>query len=126
MNSVVLGGHIGNDPKSYTAGNLKIVKVSIGTQRYTKEGNVTDWHLVEIFGKTAEYAEKYFKKGDYILVNGYIATNQFKGRDGQEVRETVVKTTMVEMVSKGAKSSDSSTQEIPPQNSNDRNDNFPF
>src|SRR4029079_17937750 len=69
INKVILVGNLGNDPETkYTQGGTAITPVSVATtsSRKDKEGifqEKTEWHRVKLFGKTAEVAAEYLKKG---------------------------------------------------------------
>ncbi len=69
VNKVMLLGNLGNDPDiKYTQGGMAIATLSIATTsvRKDKDGNQqekTEWHRVKLFGKTAEVAGEYLKKG---------------------------------------------------------------
>lgn len=76
QNSVQLIGHLGKDAEVTTLNNgSKVAKFSIATNESykDKQGNKVDksqWHNVVCFGKVADVAEKYFKKGTFLLVQG--------------------------------------------------------
>ena len=73
MNKVIIKGRLGQDPelKIFDNGN-KVVNFSIATNDGNKENPKTNWHSCNAWNKTAEIIEKYFKKGDEILVEGKI------------------------------------------------------
>lgn len=96
MNIVILSGFVGSDPKVYNHNGLKIAKVSIGTKGYRQKQEVLDWHNVEIFGDKADFVEKYMKKGDAIVVEGFLSTSSFTGKDGTQKSIYSVKVTTVE------------------------------
>src|SRR4051794_17066417 len=76
INKVILVGNLGNDPETkYTQGGMAITTLSIATSssRKDKEGNFqekTEWHRVKLFGKTAEVAGEYLKKGRQVYIEG--------------------------------------------------------
>ncbi|WP_159015421.1 single-stranded DNA-binding protein [Cognatiluteimonas profundi] len=76
INKVILVGNLGNDPETkYTQGGMAITTLSIATSssRKDKEGNYqekTEWHRVKLFGKTAEVAAEYLKKGRQVYIEG--------------------------------------------------------
>jgi single-strand DNA-binding protein len=90
VNSVHLIGNLGNDPETkYTHGGMAITRISLATTsvRKDKEGNAvesTQWHRVVFFGKLAEIAGEYLKKGSTAYVQGSIKYDKYTGQDGIE------------------------------------------
>ena len=87
-NSVNLIGNLGKDPevKEVSNGN-KVAKFSLATSDNYKNKNgekVTDtqWHNLVIWGKLADVAEKYLKKGNQIAVEGKINNREYDDKDG--------------------------------------------
>lgn len=87
-NSVQLIGNLGMDPevKEVTNGN-KMARFSMATSesyRNQKGEKITEtqWHNIIIWGKLAEVAEKYLKKGKQIAVEGKLETNSYDDKDG--------------------------------------------
>lgn len=90
VNKVILIGNLGNDPEvKYTQGGMCICSVSLATSssRKDKDGNTqerTEWHRVKFFGKLAEVAAEYLRKGSQIYVEGKIQYEKWTGDDGVE------------------------------------------
>jgi single-strand DNA-binding protein len=90
VNSVHLIGNLGNDPDvKYTQGGMAITRVSLVTTsvRKDKDGNQqerTEWHRVVFFGKLAEIAGEYLRKGSSIYVQGSLRYDKYTGQDGVE------------------------------------------
>jgi single-strand DNA-binding protein len=105
MNSVQLVGRFTHDPDvRYTNGGATVARFSVAVdRRFAKEGEQTaDFINVVAFGKTAEFIEKYFHKGQRIGVVGRIQTGSYKNKDGATVYTTDVVAENVEFVeSKG-------------------------
>ena len=76
INKVILVGNLGNDPDvKYTQGGMAIATLSVATtsSRKDRDGNFqekTEWHRVKLFGKTAEVAGEYLKKGRQVYIEG--------------------------------------------------------
>lgn len=68
MNIVILNGRLGKDPEAFSAG----VRFSMVTSEYFNGEEKTQWHNVTAFGKTGEFVQKYFIKGNGINVQGRI------------------------------------------------------
>ena len=87
VNKVILLGNLGNDPDvKYTQGGMAIATLSVATtnSRKDKDGNYqekTEWHRVKLFGKTAEVAGEYLKKGRQVYIEGRIEYGSYE-KDG--------------------------------------------
>lgn len=90
VNKVILVGNLGNDPETkYTQGGMAVTTISLATSsvRKEKDGNTqerTEWHRVKFFGKLAEIAGEYLKKGGQVYVEGSIRYDKWTGDDGVE------------------------------------------
>ena len=105
MNSVQIIGRLIKDPDiRYTQGQKPtcIAKFSVAIDRkFKRDGEATaDFPSVVAFGKTAEFIEKYFKKGMKIGICGRIQTGSYDDRDGKKVYTTEVVAEDVEFVEK--------------------------
>lgn len=89
-NLVILVGNLGNDPETkYTQGGMAVTRISLATTsvRKDREGNTqerTEWHRVVLFGKLAEIAGEYLRKGSQVYVEGSLRYDKFTGQDGVE------------------------------------------
>ena len=93
MNIVALTGRLTKDPDiRYTNGGSTIARLNVAVDRdYKKEGGQTaDFPNVIAFGKTAEFIEKYFHKGNRIEIAGRIQTGSYQKEDGTKVYTTDV------------------------------------
>ena len=87
-NSVQLIGRPGMDPEVRIVGNRKNVRFSLATNDYTYNENhelerTTSWHNIVAWGKIAEQAEKYIKKGKQIALEGRLKTRVYE-KDGKK------------------------------------------
>ena len=95
-NLVFLEGRIGQDPKVInTDGGTKMVAMSLATSESFKKNEEwvekTQWHNIITFGKTAEYAEKYAKKGSIMFVeSGKIEYSSYEDKDGVKRNRTQI------------------------------------
>ena len=92
MNKVVLTGRLVRDPEiRYSTGeqNKAIAKYTLAVNRSFDHGKA-DFINCVAFGKAAEFAEKYFKKGNKVDVSGRIQTGCYTNKDGQKVYTTDV------------------------------------
>ena len=95
MNKVILMGRLTRDPEvRYSAGenSLAIARYTLAVdRRFKRDGEATaDFISCVVFGKQAEFAEKYFRQGIRIVVSGRIQTGSYTNRDGVKVYTTEV------------------------------------
>lgn len=89
LNKVMLMGHLGANPETRDANGTLIANLSLATSRKYKDRNgqqveETEWHRVVLFGRTAEIAQEWLKKGSCIFVEGRLRTRQYEDRQGQK------------------------------------------
>ena len=120
MNKCTLVGRSTKDPEiRYSQGEnaTATARFSVAVNRRFKnaEGNYdADFINCVAFGKSAEFVEKYFKKGMAIRLTGRIQTGSYTNKDGQKVYTTDVVVEETEFVeSKGASSADNSNNSRP-------------
>lgn len=88
MNKVIFIGRLTKEPTFRQGEKMPIANFSIAIDRYVKDGEKqTDFPRVTVFGKTAENASKYLKKGSLVSVEGSVRTGSFE-RDGVKVFTT--------------------------------------
>ena len=96
MNKVILMGRLTRDPEvRYSQGGenpLAIARYTLAVdRRFKRDGEQTaDFISCVSFGKTAEFAEKYFRQGMRITISGRIQTGSYTNRDGVKVYTTEV------------------------------------
>lgn len=90
MNSVNLIGRLVRDVDVRTAKNEDQTAIGIFTLAVDRNGKEADFISCRAFGKTAEFLEKYTKKGDRIGVTGRIQTGSYENRKGEKVYTTDV------------------------------------
>lgn len=121
MNSVQLVGRLTKDPEiKYTNAGLSIARFSVAVdRRFKSEGQPTaDFPNCVAFGKTAEFIEKYFRKGSRIGLIGRIQTGSYQKEDGTKVYTTDVVAENVEFV-ESKQNSQENTQEPPKESVGD-------
>lgn len=90
VNKVILLGNLGRDPEvRYLPSGDPVANITIATSsRYkNKAGEMveeTEWHRVTFFGRLAEIASQYLKKGRPVYVEGRIKTRKYTDKDGLE------------------------------------------
>jgi single-strand DNA-binding protein len=80
-------GRLGSDPEVRFAGSVKIANIRVATDEVwkDKEGATqkrTEWHRVVLFGKNADTAEKFLRKGRLVHIEGRIQNRTFDKEDG--------------------------------------------
>ena len=92
MNKVILIGRLTKDPEIKYAGELAISSTNLAVDRkYKKDEEPTaDFINCKAFGKTAEWQEKYLRKGTKICIEGRIQTGSYTNKDGNKVYTTEV------------------------------------
>lgn len=99
INKVILIGHLGKDPEiRYTFNNNPITNFSIATSEVWKDKQTgeqqtkTEWHRIVAFGKLAEIAGEYLRKGSLVYIEGSLQTRKWQDQNGQDryVTEVIV------------------------------------
>lgn len=90
-------GRLGDDPEvRYTQSNTAVANMSVATSEKYKDKNGdwqenTEWHRVVLWGRTAEVAQEYLKKGDLVYIEGPIQTRKWEDKNGVERYSTEIK-----------------------------------
>ncbi len=124
LNKVQLIGNLGQDPdsKKLDSGDT-VTNISIATTEKWKDKvsgepkEVTEWHRVTFFGKLAEIAAQYLKKGSSVYVEGSLRTRKYTDKDGIEKYATDIKGSQMQML--GSKGAAEVPSNAPPQASHD-------
>lgn len=96
VNKVILIGNLGADPETrYLPSGDAVTNIRIATtERWRDKGGEqqehTEWHRIAFFGKLAEIAGEYLKKGSPVYVEGRIRTRKWQDKDGQERYSTEI------------------------------------
>lgn len=125
LNKVQIIGNLGRDPEiRYTGDNRAIANLTVATTESWKDQKgekqeKTEWHRIVIFGKLAEIAEKYLKKGSCAYFEGKLQTRKWEDKDGNERYTTeIVVDQSGSMQMLGSKSSDDESEEPPKKQDN--------
>ena len=96
VNKVVIVGHIGADPETrFTPSGTAVANLNLATNesRKTSEGEYqdhTEWHSCVLFGKRAEFAGEYLKKGQLVYLEGRLQTRSWEDDSGTKKYRTEV------------------------------------
>ena len=90
VNKVILVGRLGQDPDvRYMPNETAVCNFSLATSSSYKDKtgakvDQTEWHRIVMFGKVAEIAKEYLKKGSQIFVEGRLQTRKWQTKEGQD------------------------------------------
>ena len=105
VNKVILVGNLGADPETrYTPNGDQITNIRLATTDSWKDKatgerrEATEWHRVVFFGKLAEIAGQYLKKGSQVYIEGRIRTRKWQDKDGQERYTTEIEAEEMKML----------------------------
>ena len=125
VNRVILFGNVGKNPevKTFENGN-KVVSFTVATSEIwtDKDGErkeQTEWHNISVFGKTADFVEKYVEKGARVFIEGKLRTRSFTTQSGEKRFITEILCQSIQLLDK--KKSDNASQEY-----NQPQEDFPF
>lgn len=104
VNKVILIGNIGKDPEiRYMPSGDAMVNLTLATTDNWKDKNGekqerTEWHRVVIFGKLAEIAGEYLKKGSQVYFEGSLKTRKWTNKEGQDQYTTEIVADKMQML----------------------------
>lgn len=96
VNKVILIGHLGRDPEiKYMPSGDAVANFSIATTETWKDKNgekqeKTEWHRICLFGKTAELAGEYLRKGMPVYIEGRLQTREWQDKEGAKRQTTEI------------------------------------
>ena len=96
VNKAILVGRLGRDPETrYTSGGQAVCNFTMATDesfrdRAGERQKRTEWHRIVLWGKLAEIAQQYLKKGMLVYVEGRIQTRQWDDREGNKRTSTEI------------------------------------
>jgi single-strand DNA-binding protein len=96
VNKVILIGNLGRDPETrYMPDGGAITNISVATtdtwkDKQGEKQEKTEWHRVAFFGRLAEIAGEYLKKGSQVYVEGRLQTRKWQDKDGNDKYSTEV------------------------------------
>ena len=113
VNKVILVGNLGADPETrYSAGGTAITTIRIATSESWKDKQTgeqqekTEWHRIKFFGRLAEIAGEYLKKGSQVYVEGSLRTEEYE-KDGVKRYSTDIVANEMQML--GSRSGEGSS-----------------
>ena len=107
VNRVILIGNLGKDPETrYLPSGDAVANFSIATTEKFKDKSGaqqehTEWHRISFFGRQAEIAGEYLKKGSPVYVEGRIRTRKWQDKEGQDRYTTEIVANEMQMLGGG-------------------------
>ena len=124
VNKVILVGNLGNDPEiRYMPNGSAVANITIATSESWRDKESgeqkekTEWHRVALFGKLAEVAGEYLRKGSQVYIEGQLQTRKWQDQSGQDrfTTEVVVQGFNGTMQMLGGKAQGGNQQQAPQQ-----------
>ena len=104
VNKVILVGNLGRDPEMrYLPSGDAVASFSIATTETWKDKSgqrqeQTEWHRISMFGKQAEVAGQYLKKGSSVYIEGRLQTRKWTDKEGHERQTTEIRAERMQML----------------------------
>jgi len=105
VNKVILVGNLGADPETkYLPSGDAVTNIRIATTDKWKDKasgeqkEATEWHRIAFFGRLAEIAGEYLKKGSQVYVEGSLRTRKWQDKDGQDRYTTEIRADSMQML----------------------------
>ena len=97
VNKVIIVGNVGNDPETkYMPSGSAVTNLSVATNESWKDKQTgeqkdrTEWHRVAMFGRLAEIAAEYLRKGSQVYIEGKLRTRKWQDQSGNDRYSTEV------------------------------------
>jgi len=119
INKVILIGNLGRDPETrYLPDGGAVTNVSVATTDVWKDKSGekqerTEWHRVAFFGRLAEIAGEYLKKGSPVYIEGRLQTRKWQDKDGQDRYTTEIVANEMKMLGSRGGGSEPMAREAP-------------
>jgi len=124
VNKVILIGNLGADPESrFAPSGDAICNIRLATTEAWKDKasgerrEATEWHRVGFYGKLAEIASQYLRKGSQVYVEGSLRTRKWQDKDGQDRYTTEIRGDQMKML---GRKEDGAGEPAAPRQSADR------
>ena len=125
VNKVILVGNLGADPETkYLPSGDAVTNIRIATTDKWKDKasgemkEATEWHRIAFFGRLAEIAGEYLKKGSQVYIEGSLRTRKWQDKDGQDRYTTEIRADSMQML--GSRSGSGEPRSESPRSSEPR------
>ena len=139
INKVIIVGNLGQDPETrYMPSGSAVTNFTVATNESWKDKQTgeqkdrTEWHRVAMFGRLAEVAAEYLRKGSQVYIEGKLRTRKWQDRDGKDRYTTEIIADEMQMLGgrggggSAPMSTDSAPASAPPPPADDFDDDIPF
>ena len=122
VNKVIIVGNLGADPETrYLPSGEAVTNIRVAaTDKWKDKASgemkeATEWHRISFFGRLAEVAGEYLKKGSQVYVEGQLRTRKWQDKDGQDRYSTEIRADSMQMLGRreGAGAGPSSREAAP-------------
>ncbi len=118
VNKVIIVGNLGADPETrFLPSGEAVANIRVATTDRWKDKasgemkEATEWHRISFFGRLAEIAGEYLKKGSQVYVEGSLRTRKWQDKDGQDRYSTDIRGEVMQMLGKREGSGSVETRE---------------
>ena len=105
VNKVIIVGNLGADPETrYLPSGEAVTNIRVATSDRWKDKTsgemkeATEWHRISFFGRLAEVAGEYLKKGSQVYVEGSLRTRKWQDKEGQDRYSTDIRADVMQML----------------------------
>jgi single-strand DNA-binding protein len=121
VNKVIVVGNLGQDPETrYIPSGSAVTNLRIATNESWKDKQTgeqkdrTEWHSVAMFGRLAEIAAEYLRKGSQVYIEGKLRTRKWQDKDGNDRYTTEIIADEMQMLGNRAGGGASTISDSPP------------
>ncbi len=117
VNKVILIGNLGADPETRylpsgdAVANIRIATTDVWKDKSGEKQEHTEWHRIAFFGKLAEIAGEYLKKGSPVYIEGRIRTRKWQDKEGQDRYSTEIVADRMQLLGSRGGGSESASRE---------------
>jgi single-strand DNA-binding protein len=135
VNKVIILGNAGADPETVhlpNGGAITNVRIATSEQwkdkKTGKDEQRTEWHKIVFFGRLAEIAAQYVRKGSKIYIEGSIRTKKWQDKDGADRYSTEIIASSLQLLdSKGTHPQEQQQRQVPATNNDSQDfEDLPF
>ena len=130
VNKVIIVGNLGQDPEArFTPQGTAVTNLSVATNESWKNQSGetqerTEWHRVVMYGKMAETASEYMKKGQMVYVEGRLQTNEWEDQNQVKRKTTEIRCDNFTMLGRRSDSPQGTTTQA--NKTEEQDDDLPF
>jgi len=122
VNKVIIVGNLGADPETrYTPSGDAVTNIRVATTDRWKDKasgdmkEATEWHRISFFGRLAEVAGQYLKKGSQVYIEGSLRTRKWQDKEGQDRYSTEIRGDVMQMLGRREGAGEPPTERAEPR-----------